>query len=196
MLLIGAIATVTASSGEAVMDAMAMLLIGHSLIVIRTGKNRSTATVIRKPWKMALNLELSSLSMVKVGGVLVVLMIGLFLQPFSGVTMARMVFGAIAIELLALLLMECTLRTRLLGNVAVAILLVLFLWNVRFCSNEIAEFVTNSDLPRITTWTIILEPWWYNAQILIGSIVGIVALLRWHPERTPNLSSPRPWLFA
>lgn len=198
ILLLMAELAILASSGTAVLDAMAMLLIGYAAILVRTGKHHPTVPNGLSPSAQFLHLEWGGMKTVKLGGLLIVLLSALMLLPFSWEMVIELMLGMLAIELISMLILECSLRFRVLGNLAMLAALILSFWSIHICSNEIASFLVDEKVPGLwaTSWTTVFDHWTYTAAILFGSIVAILTLLWWRPERSERLTRPRLWLFT
>ena len=188
---------VVASSGAIVLDAMAILLIGYATISVRTGKNHPPIQGGLTPWGQLLHMEWAGLKAVKLGGVLMVLSTALMLLPFSWQMLAKILLGVLAIELIALLILECAFRHRTLGNLAMLISLILAAWSIHLCSSAIARYLIKAEIPSRwnTSWTTAIERWPYMVLILIGTMTALLALLKWRRKRDERLTRPRLWLF-
>lgn len=198
ILLVIAELSVIASSGAVLYDALALLLIGYALIAVRTGQHCVEPISDLSPWRQFLEMELACVWNVKLGGVLLVLATGILVLPFSWLQLAKLSAGVLAIELLAGMLLECCLRSRAIGNVAILIAVALLFWSIHFCANALAEYLIEVDLPEMMafSWTIALGHIAGIFALLLGSGLGILGLLLGIRYRQAHLAKPRLFLFV
>ncbi len=197
-LLLLALFAIIGSNGTALLDAMAMLLFGYVIIVVRTGKNQPLARGELSPFRQLLHVEWEGLKAVKFGGVLMLLAAAILLLPLSLRSVATITLGVLAIELAALLVLECALRVRLLGNIAMVVALLAWFWGVHLCSTVFVAFLSAAEniyAPE-DSLTALFDPWPNAVLVLFGCVAALWTLLRVHPKRDGQLSKPRLWLFA
>lgn len=197
-LLILAHLAVVVSHGTAILDAMAVLLFGYVIILVRTGVNHPTVKSGLSNWGQILHLEREGLKAVKLSGVVVVLSTAIILLPFSWVALAKITLSVLAMEMTALLILESSLRTRSLGNIMILAAVLAWFWCVHICSWSVVTFVSRPEQASSAaeSWTEVLDSSIFAVMILIGSTVGLLALLRWYPERNVRFTQPRLWLFT
>lgn len=196
ILFLGALFATVASTGETALDAMAMLLFGYSLINLRTGGRSSGRATNGNAMVEVAQQTLMDWSRVKLGGILVLLCIVLVgtRMPWHG--FVQLLFGLLAIEMTALLLLESALRFRLLGNASILILLGFFFWSTRTCSNVISVFLIGEGLPAIgRTWVQVLSSWQFLVVAALAAMLLLFVVVRVRPFRREELSLPRLWLF-
>lgn len=198
ILLVIAELSVIASSGAVLYDALALLLVGYAMIAVRTGQHCAEPISDQSPWRQFLEMEWACARNVKLGGVLLVLATGILVLPYSWIQLAKLSAGVLAIELLAGLLLECCLRSRTIGNVAILIGVALMFWSIHFCANAITEYMIEEDVPEMMafSWTIALSHIAGVVALLLGSGLGLLGVLHGIRLRQAHLSKPRLFLFA
>lgn len=198
ILLVIAELSVIASSGAVLYDALALLLVGHALIAVRTGQHCVEPISDLSPWRQFLEMELACVRNVKLGGVLLVLATGILVLPFSWLQLAKLSASVLAIELLAGLLLECCLRSRAIGNMAILIAVALCFWSIHFCANALVEHMMKVDLPEMMafSWTNALGHIEGIVALLLGGGLGLLGILHGIRYRHAHLAKPRLFLFA
>lgn len=198
VLLVIAELSVIASSGAVLYDALALLLLGHALIAVRTGQHCVEPISDLPPWRQFLVMELACARNVKLGGVFIVLATGILVLPFSWLQLVKLSAGVLAIELIAGLFLECCLRSRVIGNMAILIAVALFFWSIHFCANALSEYMIEVDLPEMMafSWTNALGHIEGIVALLLGGGLGLLGMLQGIRYRLAHLAKPRLFLFA
>ncbi len=197
LLLLGLLSTV-ASHGEAILDAMSMILFGYVIILVRTGKHHSTSEDGSSVTNQIIHLEWSGLKSIKLGGMVLLFSTGIILLPASWQKLASITFGILAIEIVALLVLECALRHRFLGNLAITVVLIGWSWSVHLCSKALVAFLFAREgvYSSRDSWIVVFDYWYYTFLILVLCMLGLQTVLRLFPNRSGRLAEPRLWLFA
>lgn len=188
---------VVASSGAVALDAIAILLIGYSLIRIRTGKEWAPIAPSLSPLAQFVQHEAMSFKQVKASGLILMLSLALMLQPFSWGGLLSFLFSVLTIELVSAVLLECSLRDRLLGNLSIVVMLGLCFWSIQVCSNVIVSFLLGEAVPgQRTSWTGVFDHISFPFFALLGAVAILLIILRLRPKRDAALVRPRLWLFG
>jgi hypothetical protein len=197
IIIVGANLAIIASRGEVVYDALAMFLIGYSAISLRFGGvgrsetetdnsfsafSRDAGNTVRRSTLPVLSLLVST---------------AMIVQPFSWSRLGNVLMAALAIQLLALLLLECAYRSRTTSITATALMIILVMWSAHICSASIAGYTLNDTTLSIAeTWTVVFDS---SSRTLLCLVLvnGILAALLFiKPKRLQQLERPRPWLFT
>ena len=188
---------IVASSGAAALDAIAILLLGYGLIRIRTGKEYAPTTPTLSPIAQFIQHESMSFKHVKAGGLILMMSLALMLQPFSWGGFLGFLFSVLTIELVSSVLLECSLRDRILGNISIVLMLGLCFWSIQVCSRIIVNFLLREAVPGpSTSWTGVFDSIAFPSLALLAAAAILLIVLRLRPTRDDALVRPRLWLFG